>query len=108
MSQCGVHKCLPHDPSILSPRGLPGRSRPCFPRVGMRGNFVKLNPSQNWLINAFDYDSIMIYGEYAFSKSPNRLKTMEAKNGKKLLNPYEKQKMTASDIERVKKMYKCQ
>ncbi|GFW92420.1 hypothetical protein TNCV_4920491 [Trichonephila clavipes] len=23
-----------HDPSILSPRGLPGRSRPGFPRVG--------------------------------------------------------------------------
>ncbi|GFY21777.1 uncharacterized protein TNCV_1169211 [Trichonephila clavipes] len=30
MSHCGVHKCLPHDPSILSPRGLPGRSRPGF------------------------------------------------------------------------------
>ncbi|GFU85556.1 uncharacterized protein TNCV_761761 [Trichonephila clavipes] len=29
-----VHKCLPHDPSILSPRGLPGHSRPGFPRVG--------------------------------------------------------------------------
>ncbi|GFY11771.1 uncharacterized protein TNCV_1529631 [Trichonephila clavipes] len=25
---------LPHDPSILSPRGLPGRSRRGFPRVG--------------------------------------------------------------------------
>ncbi|GFU57325.1 hypothetical protein TNCV_3635101 [Trichonephila clavipes] len=33
-SHCGVHKCLPHDPSILSPRGLPGRSRPGFLRVG--------------------------------------------------------------------------
>ncbi|GFU99610.1 transposable element Tcb2 transposase [Trichonephila clavipes] len=33
MSHSGVHKCLPHDPSILSPRGLPGRSRPCFPRA---------------------------------------------------------------------------
>ncbi|GFS66017.1 uncharacterized protein TNCV_2510361 [Trichonephila clavipes] len=33
-SHCGVHKCLPHDPSSLSPRGLPGRSRPGFPRVG--------------------------------------------------------------------------
>ncbi|GFU70083.1 15-hydroxyprostaglandin dehydrogenase [Trichonephila clavipes] len=33
-SHCGVHKCLPHNPSILSPRGLPGRSRPDFPRVG--------------------------------------------------------------------------
>ncbi|GFX67772.1 uncharacterized protein TNCV_1564731 [Trichonephila clavipes] len=34
MSHCGVHKCLPHDPSILSPRGLPGRSTPGFPHVG--------------------------------------------------------------------------
>ncbi|GFT21343.1 hypothetical protein TNCV_3816281 [Trichonephila clavipes] len=32
-SHCGVHKYLRHDPSNLSPRGLPGRSRPCFPRV---------------------------------------------------------------------------
>ncbi|GFX12965.1 uncharacterized protein TNCV_3659611 [Trichonephila clavipes] len=29
-----VHKYLPHDPSILSPRGLPGRSRPGFLHVG--------------------------------------------------------------------------
>ncbi|GFW64043.1 hypothetical protein TNCV_707481 [Trichonephila clavipes] len=34
MSHCGLHKCLPHDPSILSPRRLPDRSRPGFPRVG--------------------------------------------------------------------------
>ncbi|GFU30169.1 uncharacterized protein TNCV_3625051 [Trichonephila clavipes] len=34
MSHCGVHKCLPHDPSIFSPRALPGRSRPGFPHVG--------------------------------------------------------------------------
>ncbi|GFU53326.1 uncharacterized protein TNCV_2953611 [Trichonephila clavipes] len=26
--------CLPHDPSIFSPRGLPGRTRPGFPHVG--------------------------------------------------------------------------
>ncbi|GFV72787.1 uncharacterized protein TNCV_2713791 [Trichonephila clavipes] len=29
-----VHKSLLHDPSILSLRGLTGRSRPGFPRVG--------------------------------------------------------------------------
>ncbi|GFT00890.1 uncharacterized protein TNCV_4053461 [Trichonephila clavipes] len=33
-SHRGVHKCLPHDPSILSPRGLPGHSRPGVPRMG--------------------------------------------------------------------------
>ncbi|GFU59887.1 uncharacterized protein TNCV_4726531 [Trichonephila clavipes] len=26
--------CLPHDPSIISPLGLPGHSRPGFPRMG--------------------------------------------------------------------------
>ncbi|GFR33526.1 astacin-like metalloprotease toxin 2, partial [Trichonephila clavata] len=76
-------------------------------KPGMKGNFIKLKPSENWLINDFDYDSIMIYGEYAFSKRPNVLKTMEAKDGHKLLNPYEKESMTDSDIERVKQMYKC-
>ncbi|GFU40209.1 uncharacterized protein TNCV_1125951 [Trichonephila clavipes] len=30
MSHCGVHKCLPQDPSILSPRGLTGGPRPVF------------------------------------------------------------------------------
>ncbi|GFY04751.1 15-hydroxyprostaglandin dehydrogenase [Trichonephila clavipes] len=30
----GVHKCLPHYPSILSPRGFPDRSRTGFPSVG--------------------------------------------------------------------------
>ncbi|GFV41258.1 hypothetical protein TNCV_1231731 [Trichonephila clavipes] len=34
MSHCGVHKCLSHDPSILSLRGISGRSRLGFPRVG--------------------------------------------------------------------------
>ncbi|GFX81078.1 uncharacterized protein TNCV_1910711 [Trichonephila clavipes] len=33
-SHCGVHKGLPPDPSILSPCGLPCRSRPGFPHVG--------------------------------------------------------------------------
>ncbi|GFU42939.1 HTH_Tnp_Tc3_2 domain-containing protein [Trichonephila clavipes] len=35
-SHRGVYKCLPHDTSILSPRGLPGLSRPVFPRVAKR------------------------------------------------------------------------
>ncbi|CAL1266943.1 unnamed protein product [Larinioides sclopetarius] len=76
-------------------------------RPGMKGNFIKLKEDENILINNFDYDSIMIYGNYAFSKRPGVLKTMEAKNGQTLKNPYDKTKMTASDIERVNKMYKC-
>ncbi|GBM42362.1 hypothetical protein AVEN_3071-1 [Araneus ventricosus] len=75
--------------------------------LGMKGNFIKLKKDQNILINDFDYDSIMIYGNYAFSKKRGVLKTMEAKNGHELLNPYDKTKMTDSDIERVNKLYKC-
>ncbi|KAG8186670.1 hypothetical protein JTE90_014746 [Oedothorax gibbosus] len=76
-------------------------------RPGSKNNFIKLRPNQNILINNFDYDSIMIYGNYAFSRSPNVLKTMEAKNGQTLLNPYAKSSMTPSDIQRVKTLYKC-
>ncbi|GIX77053.1 astacin-like metalloprotease toxin 1 [Caerostris darwini] len=73
---------------------------------GMESNFVKLNPNQNLLLNKFNYDSIMIYGNNAFSKDGTS-PTMKAKNGQKLLDPYLKIGMTASDIERVKKMYNC-
>ncbi|GIY10626.1 astacin-like metalloprotease toxin 1 [Caerostris darwini] len=73
---------------------------------GMEFNFAKLNPNQNILYTTFDYGSIMIYGNDAFSKD-GKSTTMEAKNGQKLLNPFDKQGLTKSDIERVKKMYKC-
>ncbi|GFR31358.1 metalloendopeptidase, partial [Trichonephila clavata] len=68
-------------------------------------NFDKLAPTQNILYTPFDYDSIMIYGNDAFSK--NTKDTMVAKNGRKLLNPFDKNSMTKSDIERVNKMYHC-
>ncbi|XP_054715103.1 astacin-like metalloprotease toxin 5 [Uloborus diversus] len=73
---------------------------------GMEGNFAKLAASQNILYTTFDYNSIMIYGNKSFSKD-GRSDTMVAKNGQKLLDPFNKQGMTKSDIERVKKMYKC-
>lgn len=72
----------------------------------MESNFVKLNPNQNILYTPFDYDSIMIYGNNAFSKDGTSV-TMKAKNGKKLLDPYNKVGMTASDIKRVNMMYQC-
>uniref|UniRef100_A0A2L2Y0Q3 Metalloendopeptidase n=1 Tax=Parasteatoda tepidariorum TaxID=114398 RepID=A0A2L2Y0Q3_PARTP len=68
-------------------------------------NFIKLNPEENILYNDFDYDSIMIYGNKAMTK--NDKDTMVAKNGKILLDPFRKEEMTKSDIERFKKMYKC-
>ncbi|GBM78201.1 Astacin-like metalloprotease toxin 1 [Araneus ventricosus] len=73
---------------------------------GMESNFVKLAPNQNWLITPFDYESIMIYGNHAFSKDGTSI-TMKAKNGKQLFEPYKKIGMTASDIKRVNTMYEC-
>ncbi|XP_035213661.1 astacin-like metalloprotease toxin 5 [Stegodyphus dumicola] len=75
-------------------------------RRGMESNFVKLSYAQNLLLTPFDYDSVMIYGNKAFSKD-GRSDTMVAKNGQRLLDPYYKQGMTKSDITRVKKMYNC-
>ncbi|XP_055930027.1 astacin-like metalloprotease toxin 5 [Argiope bruennichi] len=72
---------------------------------GMESNFAKLAPHQNILFTSFDYNSIMIYGNKAFSR--NGMATMEAKTGQKLSDPYDKNSMSRSDIERVKKMYGC-
>ncbi|GIY10624.1 zinc metalloproteinase nas-15 [Caerostris darwini] len=72
---------------------------------GMESNFAKLGPNQNILYTAFDYNSIMIYGNSAFST--NGYWTMEAKNGQRLYEPFEKDTMTWSDIARVNKMYNC-
>ncbi|KFM66189.1 Astacin-like metalloprotease toxin, partial [Stegodyphus mimosarum] len=47
---------------------------------GMEHNFDKLKPNQNILYTPFDYDSIMIYGNHAFSKDGTSV-TMRAKNG---------------------------
>ncbi|XP_023212189.1 astacin-like metalloprotease toxin 5 [Centruroides sculpturatus] len=73
---------------------------------GMESQFALLQPHQNKIFNAFDYNSIMIYGEFAFSKVPNRLPTMQDKTGRhRLTEPYSKSGMTSSDVERIKKLY---
>ncbi|GIY10622.1 zinc metalloproteinase nas-8 [Caerostris darwini] len=72
---------------------------------GMESNFAKLYPNQNILFTNFDYNSIMIYGNNAFSS--NGYWTMEATNGQALYEPFEKNSMTWSDIERVNRMYEC-
>ncbi|MCY1075825.1 M12 family metallopeptidase [Archangium lansingense] len=54
--------------------------------------------------SSFDFDSIMIYGEYAFSN--NGQKTMVDKTGKHTLtDPYNKTGMTPSDAYEVKAFY---
>ncbi|KAJ6224163.1 hypothetical protein RDWZM_002708 [Blomia tropicalis] len=55
----------------------------------------------------FDYESIMIYGEYAFSKNglPTMLPTTFTSNI--LTNPSEKSKLSSLDIKSLEQMYEC-
>ncbi|XP_015909673.1 astacin-like metalloprotease toxin 5 [Parasteatoda tepidariorum] len=69
--------------------------------------FKKLQPSQERLINSFDYDSLMLYGEKAFSKDYES-KTMIAKqSGIQLVEPYVKKRLSKSDIDRINVLYDC-
>ncbi|KFM56532.1 Astacin-like metalloprotease toxin, partial [Stegodyphus mimosarum] len=51
-------------------------------KEGMEDQFFKLKPHQNQLLTPFDYDSIMLYGSYTFSKDRKKLKTMVGKDGR--------------------------
>ncbi|GFT22675.1 astacin-like metalloprotease toxin 2, partial [Nephila pilipes] len=76
-------------------------------KSGQGHNFDKTDPSQELIYTNYDYSSIMHYGCYAFSKQPGVLKTMEAKNGTLLQDPYNKPGLTNNDITMVRKLYKC-
>ncbi|KAG8187060.1 hypothetical protein JTE90_016158 [Oedothorax gibbosus] len=69
--------------------------------------FDKLKPSENRLINKFDYDSIMLYGERTFSKD-GWSKTMKArKKGIKIKDVIAKGKLSDSDVYRINTLYEC-
>ncbi|GFV29651.1 astacin-like metalloprotease toxin 1 [Trichonephila clavipes] len=69
--------------------------------------FDKLKPDQNRLINKFDYNSIMLYGEKTFSKD-GWSKTMKArKKGIKILDVIQKGKLSESDVYRINFLYEC-
>lgn len=73
----------------------------------MADQFFKLKPNQNQLLTPFDYDSIMLYGSYTFSKDRKNLKTMTGKNGEFLQEVIHKYRMSKSDINRVNTLYNC-
>ncbi|GIY78916.1 zinc metalloproteinase nas-13 [Caerostris extrusa] len=75
-------------------------------QAGMDTQFFLLKPHENLLLDTFDYNSIMLYGNTAFSKDGRSL-TMVAKNGATLYETYDKPGLSNSDIIRVKKMYSC-
>ncbi|XP_055924413.1 astacin-like metalloprotease toxin 5 [Argiope bruennichi] len=76
-------------------------------KKGFEGNFNKIKPSEELRYTTYDYNSIMQYGEYAFSRAPKILKTMVAKDGTPLKEPYEKPGLTAKDMDVINKMYQC-
>lgn len=74
---------------------------------GLEDQFRKLDPSQNLILTPFDYESIMLYGELAFSKD-GRSKTMVDKRGvHKLKEVFDKPGLTATDAENINKLYNC-
>ncbi|GFY53953.1 astacin-like metalloprotease toxin 1 [Trichonephila inaurata madagascariensis] len=57
---------------------------------GKEHNFRRTDINYEKIFTKYDHNSIMHYGSYAFSKKPGQLKTMEAKDGSLLLEPYDK------------------
>ncbi|XP_042909078.2 astacin-like metalloprotease toxin 5 [Parasteatoda tepidariorum] len=76
-------------------------------KEGFESQFVRLKKDQNRLINKFDYDSIMLYGENAFSKSLYKKTMIPLKKGVKLVGPHAKDEMSPSDIYRINVLYEC-
>jgi Notch-like protein len=67
--------------------------------------FQKMMDAQNRLFGEFDQNSVMIYGNKAFSA--NGQDTLVARDGRRLTEPYEKQELSAADIAGVRALYGC-
>lgn len=72
----------------------------------MHDQFRKVKSWKELLLTPFDYTSIMIYDNRAFSKDGSF--TMEAKTGVPLLKPSQKSELSADDVTRINKMYECE
>ncbi|XP_023232103.1 astacin-like metalloprotease toxin 4 [Centruroides sculpturatus] len=71
----------------------------------MKPQFKKLFPTENVLYDEFNYRSIMLYGETAFSKNPIKFKTMVAKKEDVTLRDvHDKQGPDESDYYRINKI----
>ncbi|XP_054711312.1 astacin-like metalloprotease toxin 1 [Uloborus diversus] len=75
-------------------------------KEGLEDQFTKLQRHQNQLLDTFDYNSVMLYGNTAFSKD-GKSNTMVARTGVKLYETYDKPGLSDSDVKRVRKMYWC-
>ncbi|GFY71815.1 astacin-like metalloprotease toxin 1 [Trichonephila inaurata madagascariensis] len=74
---------------------------------GRIDQFNKTEASEEMKTTPYNPESIMHYGNYAFSKDRKHLKTMEARDGTTLLDPFQKPGLVDTDIQMVKDMYAC-
>ncbi|PRD31347.1 UNVERIFIED_CONTAM: Astacin [Trichonephila clavipes] len=65
---------------------------------GLLHNFDITQAKDEIIYNKFDYNSIMIYGNYAFSKRLWQLKTVEATDKRELTEPWSKPGLDGSDL----------
>lgn len=68
--------------------------------------FKKLLPEENRLLTSFDFDSIMLYGQYSFSRGYG-LASMVDRKGRFMKEVYDKTGLSASDVKRINMLYKC-
>ncbi|GBN35299.1 Astacin-like metalloprotease toxin 1 [Araneus ventricosus] len=76
-------------------------------KKGQESQFARLEPEKNLLLAPFDFNSIMLYGSYSFSKDKENLKTMIGKDGRILKSTRERTSLSRSDTFRIKKLYNC-
>lgn len=74
---------------------------------GKQNQFYKMDPSENRLLNEFDYNSIMLYGPRTFGKSLNKITMKPKREGVVLLEVVEKAGLSKLDIDSINKLYKC-
>lgn len=75
-------------------------------KSGKEKNFIKMSTKEYKTVTEFDYNSIMIYGETAFSR--NHLPTMiPVDYHYTISNPATKSELSLSDIRALSIYYKC-
>ncbi|GFR27862.1 zinc metalloproteinase nas-8, partial [Trichonephila clavata] len=77
-------------------------------KPGAEQNFLKLKPWENNLLGEeFDYNSIMLYGEYAFAKDKKSMTMKPRKEGVVIGLINDKPGLSESDVRRINKLYEC-
>ncbi|OQR78934.1 zinc metalloproteinase nas-6-like [Tropilaelaps mercedesae] len=71
-----------------------------------RDQFRTKKPGEHRLLTSFDYDSIMLYGSKAFTKSRDKY-SMTRLDGSLLPETSQKRGLSKSDIKRIHKLYGC-